>query len=197
MCASRLDCHVVYLGVMVPFASRCVYPTAPQFSAGIVFLCEDLRDSHIIRERPGSWHRRKGLEPSSGGFGDRCSSIKLRLYMSPMPGLEPGSVRTQLKVHRPGGLCLPPRECRYRLTGISELMRTRSPPKRVRTAVCSVTCRASWAFRNSYCRRTYSGTSSWLVSSFSQAVMIVGTPYSTAQVCSTRHPLASSHPGAK
>lgn len=166
MCASRLDCHVVYLGVMVPFASRCVYPTAPQFSADIVFLCEDLRDSHIIRERPGSWHRRKGLEPSSGGFGDRCSSIKLRLYMSPMPGLEPGSVRTQLKVHRPGGLCLPPRECRYRLTGISELMRTRSPPKRVRTAVCSVTCRASWACRSSYRRHTYSGTSSWLVSSF-------------------------------
>ena len=74
MCASRLDCHVVYLGVMVPFASRCVYPTAPQFSAGIVFLCEDLRYSHIIGERPRSWHRRKGLEPSSGGFGDRCSA---------------------------------------------------------------------------------------------------------------------------
>ena len=88
------------------------------FSAGIVILCEDLRDSHIIRERPGSWHRRKGLEPSSGGFGDRCSAIKLRLHMSPAPGLEPGSVRTQLRVHRPGGLCLPPCECRYRLTGI-------------------------------------------------------------------------------
>ena len=157
MCASRLDCHVVYLGVMVPFASRCVYPTAPQFSAGIVFLCEDLRDSHIIRERPGSWHRRKGLEPSSGGFGDRCSSIKLRLHVSPMPGLEPGSVRTQLKVHRPGGLCLPPCECRYRLTGISELMRTRSPPKRVRTAVCPVTCRASCPYH----------TCPWVVPSFS------------------------------
>lgn len=89
MRASRLNCHVVYLGVMVPFASRCVYPTAPQFSAGIVFLCEDLRDSHIIRERPGSWHRRKGLEPSSGGFGDRCSAIKLRLHMSPMDRFEP------------------------------------------------------------------------------------------------------------
>ena len=156
MCASRLNCHIVYLGVMVPFASRCVYPTAPQFSAGIVFLCEDLRDSHIIRERPGSWHRRKGLEPSSGGFGDRCSTIKLRLHMSPVPGLEPGSVRTQLRVHRPGGLCLPPCECRYRLTGISELMRTRSPPKRVRTAVCSVTYRASCPYH----------TCPWVVSSF-------------------------------
>ena len=190
MYASRLNCHI---SDWRPPDTRLrhhyveTFTPTEQFSAGIVILCEDLRDSHIIRERPGSWHRRKGLEPSSGGFGDRCSAIKLRLHMSPAPGLEPGSVRTQLKVHRPGGLCLPPRECRYRLTGISELMRTRSPPKRARTAVCSVTCRASCPYH----------TYPWVVSSFSQAVMIVGTPYSTAQVCSTRHPLASSHPGAK
>ena len=137
MCASRLDYHI---SDWRPPDTRLrhhyveTFTPTEQFSAGIVILCEDLRDSHIIRERPGSWHRRKGLEPSSGGFGDRCSAIKLRLHMPPAPGLEPGSVRTQLKVHLPGGLCLPPRECRYRLTGISELMRTRSPPKRVRTA---------------------------------------------------------------
>ena len=89
LCASRLDCHASDAG-----AVSCSYPRWDLhpvwlFSAGIVFPCEDLRYAHIIRERPGSWHRRKGLEPSSGGFGDRCSAIKLRLHMSPMDGFEP------------------------------------------------------------------------------------------------------------
>ena len=194
MYASRLDYHISdWRSPDTRLRHHYVETFTPteQFSAGIVFLCEDLRDSHIIRERPGLWHRRKGLEPSSGGFGDRCSTIKLRLHMSPVPGLEPGSVRTQLRVHRPGGLCLPPRECRYRLTGIFVVaksalfrfppfrrklhalpcssssretglagalcqMRTRSPPKRVRTAVCSVTYRASCPYH----------TYPWVVSSF-------------------------------
>lgn len=80
MCASRLDFHALpatkLRKVLAPHFPVILVLThqAMQFSAGIVFLCEDLRDSHIIRERPGSWHRRKGLEPSSGGFGDRCSA---------------------------------------------------------------------------------------------------------------------------
>lgn len=158
MCASHLDCHAVpqmlerYLAPIR--GGTCIRYGC--FQRALSFSVRRSAYSHIIRERPGSWHRRKGLEPSSGGFGDRCSTIKLRLYMSPMPGLEPGSVRTQLRVHRPGGLCLPPCECRYRLTGISELMRTRSPPKRVRTAVCPVTCRASCPYH----------TCQWVVSSF-------------------------------
>ena len=92
MYASRLNCHI---SDWRPPDTRLrhhyveTFTPTEQFSAGIVILCEDLRYSHIIRERPGSWHRRKGLEPSSGGFGDRCSSIKLRLHMSPMDGFEP------------------------------------------------------------------------------------------------------------
>ena len=92
MYASRLNCHI---SDWRPPDTRLrhhyveTFTPTEQFSADIVILCEDLRDSHIIRERPGSWHRRKGLEPSSGGFGDRCSAIKLRLHMSPMAGFEP------------------------------------------------------------------------------------------------------------
>ena len=31
------------------------------FSAGLVFLCEDLRYAHIIRERPGLWWQAPGI----------------------------------------------------------------------------------------------------------------------------------------
>ena len=31
------------------------------FSAGIVFLCEELRYAHIIRERPGLWREAPGV----------------------------------------------------------------------------------------------------------------------------------------